>query len=136
MCSTRWAPTVHCSQWIAFNRCCFFGLLLVDNNEDNVGRQIEVHYLTMAGGFNPQGYCHQVRAKIRPGGPPPPETSLSDLSMIKSDLYEICRGHETPRLSPKVSTNAAKDCSLRLPLWICRRLSPSMMMAWGSNPRG
>ncbi len=31
----------------------------------------------------------------------PPETSILDSSMIKSDLYKIGRGHETPRLSPK-----------------------------------
>ena len=29
-----------------------------------------------------------------------PETSISDLSMIKSNLYEIGRGHETLRLLP------------------------------------
>ncbi len=71
VCLTGRAPRIHCGQWIAFDCCHFFGLSLVDDNDDDVGQQIKVHYLTMAGGFNPQGYCCQVHAKIRPGGPPP-----------------------------------------------------------------
>ena len=128
MCSTRRAPTIRCGQWIAFDRRHFFGLLLVDNNDDNVGQQIEVNYLTMAGGFNPRGYRRQVRAKIRPEGSPLRlpyriRRRLSPIS-IRSAGVTKPRGYRQ-----KVRTNAAKVCSLRLPLWFRRCLSPSIMMA-------
>ncbi len=45
-----------------------FCLSLIDGNNNNIGWLIKVHYLTMAGGFNPRGHCRQVRAKIRLGG--------------------------------------------------------------------
>jgi hypothetical protein len=44
---------IHCGQWIAFNHHHFFDLSLVDDDDNDVGQQIEVHYLTMARGFNP-----------------------------------------------------------------------------------
>jgi hypothetical protein len=53
VCLTQQATTICCGQWIAFNRRHFFGLSLVDDDGNNVGQQIKVHYLTTAGGFNP-----------------------------------------------------------------------------------